>query len=250
MTLLLLTLLLSLPASAEPPPVGFEQKLGATVRGDLQLMDEQGQGTAFKDLLDGRPTLLVLGYYGCPMLCHQVQSGLVDSLQLLEWSAGREFNVLTVSIDARERPKLARRKKHAYLSRYDRPQAETGWRFLTGADGQLKELQRAVGFSATYDPDTDQFAHAAGLVVLTPEGTVSSYLMGISFPARALKLALQRASSGTVGSPVDQILLLCYQYDPSTGRYSLAITRIVQLAGIGSALLLAAWLIWAHRRHP
>lgn len=250
MRTLTLLLLLTLSASAEPPPVAFEQKLGARVPGQLLLVDEQGEEVTFQDLLDGRPAILVLGYFGCPMLCHQVQSGLVDSLSQLDWSAGKEFNVLAVSIDSRERPELARHKKKAYLSRYARPDAERGWRFLTGPDLQLDRLQDTVGFRASFDPKTDQFAHPAGVVVLTPEGTVSSYLLGISFPPRALKLALGRASSGRVGGPVDQIALLCYQYDPSTGRYSLAITRLVQMAGIGCALLLGAWLLWAHRRHP
>ena len=161
---------------------------------------------------------------------------------------GHEFNVISVSIDPRERPELARKKQHSYLSRYDRPGAEEGWRFLTGGQEQIKKLCETVGFESVYDPQTDQFAHPAGVVVLTAEGKVSSYLLGISFPSRAIKLALQRASSGGVGDPVDQILLLCYHYDPSTGRYSLAIMRLMQMAGLATVLLLAGGIGWMQRR--
>ncbi|MCA9791282.1 MAG: SCO family protein [Candidatus Eremiobacteraeota bacterium] len=250
MPLLILMMLLALhqPAKAEPPRVEFAQRLGAIVPSDLVLFDERGRQVRFDQLTRGKPSLLVLGYYHCPMLCHQVQSGLVDSLGKLEWSVGHEFNVISVSIDPRERPELARKKQHSYLSRYDRPGAEEGWRFLTGGQEQIKKLCETVGFESVYDPQTDQFAHPAGVVVLTAEGKVSSYLLGISFPSRAIKLALQRASSGGVGDPVDQILLLCYHYDPSTGRYSLAIMRLMQMAGLATVLLLAGGIGWMQRR--
>ncbi|MGE0491305.1 MAG: SCO family protein [Vulcanimicrobiota bacterium] len=246
--ILLMLLILPQPARAEAPRVDFVQRLGADVPGELVFLDEQGRQVRFDQLTGGKPSLLVLGYYHCPMLCHQIQGGLVDSLGQLEWSVGREFNVICVSIDSRERPELARKKQHAYLSRYDRPAAEKGWRFLTGGQEQINRLCDTVGFESVYDPPTDQFAHPAGLVVLTPEGKVSSYLLGISFPARAIKLALQRASSGGVGDPVDQILLLCFHYDPSTGRYSLAIMRLMQIAGLATVLLLAGWINYMHRR--
>lgn len=244
---ILLIVMLSLPLLAEVPQVEFRQNLGTRVP-DVQLIDETGRASSLLDLAGGRPTLLVLGYYHCPMLCHQVQSGLVDSLRTLDWSAGKEFTVLTVSIDPRERPALALAKQTSYLSRYDRPGAALGWRFLTGSPGQLLALQQAVGFDSVYDRDSDQYAHPAGIVVLTPDGRVSSYLLGIDFPARALKLALQRAAAGNLGSPADRLLLLCYHYDPTTGRYGFAIMRSLQLACLVTLLLVGRFVLRGRRR--
>jgi protein SCO1/2 len=246
MRVLLLLLLLALGARAEIPRVDFVQNLGARVPGDLVLLDEAGSSRSLAELTGGKPTLLVLGYFRCPMLCHQIESGLVDSLKQLDWTVGREFTVLSVSIDPRERPELAARKKATYLSRYDRVGAASGWRFLTGAQGQVQALQDTVGFRSVYDPVQDQFAHPSGLVVLTGDGRVSSYLLGISFPAPGLKLALERAADRRIGSPVDRLLLLCYHYDPSTGRYSLAVVRLLQLACSLTVLALAGWL-WRQR---
>lgn len=242
MRTLLMICLLALPLLAEVPQVEFRQHLGATVP-DVRLVDETGREATLHQLEGGRPTLLVLGYYHCPMLCHQVQGGLVDSLRQLDWSAGQQFTVLTVSIDPRERPPLALAKQTGYLSRYDRPGAAAGWRFLTGSPRQLQALQQAVGFESAYDAESDQYAHPAGIVVLTPEGRVSSYLLGIDFPARALKLALQRAAAGRLGDPADRLLLLCYHYDPATGKYGFAIMRTLQLACLITLLFLGRFLL-------
>lgn len=226
----LLLVLLAVQALAEIPRVDFVQRLGEPVP-DVSLVDEAGATRTLSELTGGKPTLLLLGYFRCPMLCRQIRGGLEESLEQLDWRPGREFNVLSVSIDPRERP--GRRPPE-------------GWRFLTGAAGQLQTLQDAVGFRSVYDPAQDQFAHPSGLVVLTGDGRVSSYLLGISFPAQGLKLALSRAARGRIGGPVDRLLLLCYHYDPATGRYGLAIMRVLQLLCALTVTLLAGWL-WRQR---
>jgi protein SCO1/2 len=236
--------------------VRFDQNLGAQVPLDLQLIGEAapfhrkggGKSETLRDLLGGKPAILDLGYYECPMLCHQVQSGLVDSLKLMKWTVGQQFRVLTISIDPRERPDLARRQKDLTVSRYDRPLDPLGWRFLTGTPTELVTLTQAVGFRAIYDRRIQQFAHPAGLVILTPQGVVSSYLYGISFSARALQRGLEKAASAQVGTPVDPVLFLCYHYDPATGRYSLEILKVIRLFGISFALLLfGAVGMWVYR---
>lgn len=244
----LLTTALLRPALAPPPTppanpmsqTGFDQNLGVTVPADLQLLDERGRSRTFAELQGGKPTLLVLGYYGCPMLCNQIRTGLLDSLKMLDWTAGKEFRVITVSIDPRERAADASRVKETTLRRYDRPMDPDGWRFVTGTPAEIVRLCDVVGFRAKYDRATDQFAHPAGLVILTPQGQVSSYQFGINFPHLALQKGLQKASEEQIGTKIDPLLFLCYHYDPATGRYSLAIMRIVQMAGLATVLILGA----------
>ena len=262
-TILLLLLLatMSAPIRAQGLPsgdghdplrdIGFDQKLGEVVPSDLQLIDEDGRSESLGDLLGGKPAILDLGYYHCPMLCGQVENGLLDSLKGVDWTVGRQYRVLTVSIDPRERPDLARHHKARTLSRYDRQIDPNGWRFLVGTPAELVRLTQAVGYRAIYDRRIDQFAHPAGLVLLTGQGKISSYLYGISFPSRALSRGLEKAAQERVGTPVDPILYLCYHYDPATGRYSLEIMRVVQLCACGTLLLLfgcvGTWL-WRERR--
>jgi protein SCO1/2 len=260
MPLLLLFLLLGMrPPQAQAQghdplrDVGFDQKLGDSVPLDLQLVDESGQPRRLGELLGGKPAILDLGYYGCPMLCGQVENGLVDSLKGMDWTVGKQYRVLTVSIDPRERSPIAARHKERALSRYDRSVDAAGWRFLVGTPAEIVRLTGAVGFRAVYDRKLDQFAHPAGIVILTGQGKISSYLFGISFPSRAIERGLEKAAEERVGTPIDTILYLCFHYDPSTGRYSLQIVRLVQACGCASVLLLAGcvtlWLRRERRQH-
>ena len=170
-----------------------------------------------------RPVILAPVYYRCPMLCNQVLNGLTRSLKPLSLDAGKDFDIVAVSINPDEKPELAAMKKLSYLERYDRPGSESGWHFLTGEEASIEALTRAIGFRYTYNPRTKLYAHAAGVVVVTPDGRVARYFYGIDFPAKELQAELERARQGRVGAPIGRLLLLCYDYDAATGKYTLSI---------------------------
>jgi protein SCO1/2 len=243
-------------AAPAPPPgplekVGIDQKLDGQVPLDLRFSDESGKSVRLGDLMVGKPAILVLVYYRCPMLCNEVLNGLLRSLRALSFSAGGEFTVLTLSIDPHEPPELAAAKKEGYLREYDRPGAAAGWRFLTGAEGPIRELADLVGFRYSYDPPSKQFAHAAGIVVLTGRGRISRYFSGIEFSSRDLKFALMEASEGRIGSRIDQLVLYCFRYDPAMGRYGLVIRNVLQLAAAATVILLGTllgFLFWRERK--
>lgn len=223
-------------ADEERPPllreIGFDQHLGEAVPLDLPFRDESGGQVQLGDFFGKKPVVLSLNYYACPMLCTVTLNGLASALDVLSMSAGNEFEVVTVSFDPSETPRLAAAKKKAYLERYKRPGAAEGWHFLTGDAAPIAALTKAVGFRYAWDADTKQFAHPAGVLVLTPEGRIARYLYGIEYAPRDLRLAVVEASSGRIGNPVDQIILACYQYDPTTGKYGAAIMRMVRVAGV------------------
>jgi protein SCO1/2 len=243
-------------AQAQPqlPPVlrevRFDQRLNEQAPLDLEFRDEDGRTVRLADYFDGKPVILVLAYYRCPMLCTQVLNGLVKAMLDVPLSAGRDFNVLTVSFDPRERPELAAAKKHTYLQRYGRPGAEHGWHFLTGDEGPIKRLTEAVGFRYTYDPSHDVFAHASGILVLTPTGKISRYFLDIKYSPRDLRLGLLEASEGKVGSAWDKALLYCFHYDPREGKYGPAVMNFVRAGGVVTLLALAAFAaaLWRRER--
>ncbi len=218
--------------------VGIDQRLDEQVPLELAFRDEVGRAVRLADYFGKRPVLLALVYYDCPMLCTQVLNGLVSALNVVSFDAGREFDVVVVSFDAREKPADASAKKIAYLSRYKRPGADAGWHFLTGDSASIAALARAVGFRYRYDPDLDQFAHASAVYVLTPGGRVSRYFFGIEYAPKDLRLGLVEAAGSRIGTPVDQILLYCFHYDPRSGKYGAAILNIVRLAGAATLLVL------------
>jgi protein SCO1/2 len=211
--------------------VGVDQKLNDSIPLDLMFRDEHGNLVALRQYFGSKPVILTLVYFNCPMLCTQVLNGLDRSLELIPMSIGKDFNVLTISIDPTDQPVVAEAKQAVYLGMYGRPGAAQGWHFLTGNEPQIKQLAATVGFRYAYDPDSKQYAHASAIMVLTPTGRISRYFYGISYPERDLRLGLVDASEGKIGSPVDQILLFCYHYDPHTGKYGLLISRVLQLAG-------------------
>lgn len=235
--------------AAAPEGVGVDQKPGAAVPLDLPFRDEGGRTIALRDAAGGKPFILAPVYYRCPQLCQQILRGLVAGLGGVGRDAGDAFHVVAVSFDPREGADLAAGKKAALLKTYARPGAERGWRFLTGEAASIERLCAAVGFRTTYDARTGRYAHASAIVVLTPDGRVSRYLFGIDFPSRDLRLALAEAAEGRSGSVVDPLLLYCYQYDPATGRYGLAVMRLMRTGGAATAVALAAVILVLARRH-
>jgi protein SCO1/2 len=212
--------------------VGVDQKIGGQVPPALTFRDETGREVRLGDFFGRRPVVLALAYYNCPMLCTQVLNGITGSLRTLDFQPGRDYEVVVVSIDPREGPRLAGQKKEVYVSHFGRPGTAPGWHFLTGRDENIHALADAVGFRYKYDPNIDQFAHAAVFEVLTPSGVVSQYFYGIEFAPRDVKFALIQSSGNTLGTMADQVLLFCYHYDPASGRYGANIINAVRAGGI------------------
>jgi protein SCO1/2 len=239
------------PAAAKPSilnAIGFDQRLGETIPLDIALRDEAGRAVRLGDYFGTRPVVLTLVYYECPMLCTLTLNSLSSALATLAFDIGKEFDVVTVSFDPREKPPLAAGKKKAYLSRYGRPGAEAGWHFLTGDREDLARLTSAVGFRYQWDEEIRQFAHPSGLVVLTPEGRIARYLYGIEYAPKDLRLALVEASERRIGTPVDQAMLFCYQYNPATGRYGLLTMRLVRGGAILTVLALGGFIFTMRRQ--
>jgi protein SCO1/2 len=228
--------------------VGYDQLLGHQVPLDLAFRDETGRTVRLGSFLDARPAVLVLAYYRCPMLCSMVLQGLTGSLKSLTLDAGKQFDVVVVSIDPRETPAMAAAKKKDTLTQYGRYGTDAGWHFLTGPQESITSLARAVGFRYYYDEKQDQFAHAAGVVALTPQGRISRYLYGIEYAPRDMRLALVEAGGGKIGTLVDYVLLYCYHYDPQIGRYSPAILNILRLGAVASVAGLVLLVVLLRRR--
>jgi protein SCO1 len=228
--------------------VGIDQKLNQSIPLDLAFRDEHGKPVRLREYFGRKPVTLSMVYYNCPMLCTQVLNGLESSLKLIPMDVGKQFNVVTVSIDPTERPILAEAKQALYTGLYGRPGVAEGWHFLTGDEQQIRQLANALGFRYAYDPDSKQFAHASAIMIATPEGKISRYFYGIQFPSRDLRLGLVEASEGKIGTPVDQVLLFCYHYDPSTGKYGLLISRLIQIAGAVTVLAIAGLIFVLSRK--
>jgi protein SCO1/2 len=223
--------------------VGIDQKLNQTIPLNLAFRDENGNTVELGQYFGKKPMVLTLVYYNCPMLCTQVLNGVESGLKELPTDIGKQFDVVTVSIDPTESHVLAKVKKEMYVGMYGRPGAAEGWHFLTGDEAQIKQLADALGFRYAYDPDTKQFAHASAIMLLTPEGKISRYFYGIQYPSRDLRLGLVEASEGKIGTPVDQVLLFCYHYDPKTGKYGLLISRVIQAGGVLTVLILGIAMV-------
>jgi protein SCO1 len=219
--------------------VGLDQRLGDSIPLDLTFRDERGHSVSLRQFFGQKPVILTLVYYQCPMLCTEVLNGLLRSTKELPLELGKDFTVVTLSIDPTERPILANVKHELYTGLYGRRGGVQGWHFLTGDEPQIKALAQAVGFRYAYDSTTGQFAHPSGIMLLTPEGKLARYFFGIAYPSRDLRLSLVEASQEKIGSPIDQILLYCYHYDPATGKYGLLISRVIKAAGALTALSLA-----------
>jgi protein SCO1/2 len=217
--------------------VGIDQRLDAQVPLNLTFRDESGATVRLQDYFDSRPVILVLAYYRCPMLCTQVLNGLVKTMREMNLELGKQYRVLTVSFDPREGPELAIRKKETYAASYARDGVADGWHFLTGSQDEIGQLTNAAGFRYVFDSEHDQFAHGSAIMILTPQGRISHYFMGIDFPSRDVRLALVEASQGRIGSSVDRLLLLCYHFDTVTGRYSASAISFVRIVSAAMLLL-------------
>ena len=224
--------------------VGIEQRLNAQLPLDAVFKDETGEAHPFGQFLTGRPVVLALVYYECPMLCTMTLNGLVRTLRPMTLGAGEHFDVIAVSFDPQDTPQGAWKKRTEYVERYGRPDSERGWRFLTGDQASIKRLTEAVGFRYSRDPQSGQWAHASGLMILTPDGKVSKYFYGVEYSARDMRFALVEASQGKIGNAADQVLLYCFHYDPATGKYGLLITNILRMGAALTVLgILAFWFM-------
>ena len=231
--------IMSPPANVRPPGlqnVGIEQHLDEQIPPDLSFRDETGKPVRLGDYFGKKPVILNLVYYNCPMLCGEVLSGLEGALRVLKFDVGKEFDVLTVSFDPRETPDMATKKKAEFLKRYGRAGAAEGWHFLTGPQESIDALTKAAGFQYQYDPKTGQFAHATAIMILTPEGKIAQYYYGVDYAPKDLRLGLIQASQNKIGTLADQVLLYCYHYDPTTGKYGAIISRVLKLAGLATLL--------------
>jgi protein SCO1/2 len=240
-----------LPAGERPPimsEIGFDQRLGESVPLEAEFRDEEGRTVRLGDFFGRKPVVLNLVYFDCPMLCTVSLNGLTSALDVASVTPGQEFELLTISFDPRETPGLASAKKKAYLARYKRPGAGAGWHFLTGDRASIDRVTRAVGFRYAWDDETRQFAHPAGLLILTPQGTIARYLFGIEYSPKDLRLALVESGEGKVGGPVDDFLLFCYQYNPLTGRYSASILNLVRTLAVLTVLALGGFVYSMWRR--
>jgi protein SCO1 len=238
--------IMSPPANVRPPGlknVGIEQHLDEQIPPDLNFRDETGKPVRLGDFFGRKPMILNLVYYNCPMLCGEVLSGLESALRVLKFDVGKEFDVLTVSFDPRENPEMATKKKAEFLKRYGRAGAAEGWHFLTGPQESIDALTKAAGFQYQYDPKSGQFAHATAIMVLTPEGKIAQYYYGVEYAPKDLRLGLIQASQNKIGNLADQVLLYCYHYDPTTGKYGAIIARVLQLSGLATVLGLGTLMI-------
>jgi protein SCO1 len=223
---------------------GIEQKLNAELPLDAVFKDENEKEIRLGELFGKRPVILALVYYECPMLCNEVLNGLTGSLKSLSFDTGKEFDVIAISFDAREndKPGLAKNKKESYMKRYGRPGTENGWHFLTGTQAEIDKVTKAVGFNYYWDETSDQFAHAGGVMVATPEARLSRYLYGIDYAPKDVKFAVMESAENKIGNSAEQLMLYCYHYDPSTGRYGLSILKVMRLGGIATLIGLGAML--------
>jgi protein SCO1/2 len=228
--------------------VGLDQKLNAQIPLNLTFKDESGRTVKLGDYFGSRPVILTLNYFECPMLCTEVLNGLTGSLTTLNLSMGKDFDVVTVSFDPRDTPERASAKKANYVKRYRRDGAAGGWHFLTGNEPEISMLARAVGFRYAYNKAVGEYAHASGIMVVTPEGRLSHYFYGIEYAPRDLRLALVEAGDHKIGSAVDQLLLACFHYDPASGKYSLAVMRVVRTAGVATLLVIGGAVVMMRRR--
>jgi protein SCO1/2 len=240
------------PAAQNMPSVlrnvGFEPQLNAHLPLDLAFRDETGRNVQLRDYFTQKPVLLALVYYGCPMLCNQTEQGVVGALRMLSFNPGRDYEVVFVSFDPRESPDMAAQKKESALVHFRRPETASGWHFLTGSKESIDTLTKGANFRYSFDEKSNLFAHAAGIMLLTPDGRISRYFYGVEYPARDVRLGLVDASAGKIGTPIDRALLFCYQYDPTSARYSASILKIIRLGGVLTILGLAAGMLIFRRR--
>lgn len=228
--------------------VGFDPQLNAQLPLDIAFRDEVGRQVLLRSYFSGKPVVVAFVYYGCPMLCNEVEQGLVGTLKMISFNPGREYEVIFVSFDPRETPDMALQKKQAAMSRFARPETAAGWHFLTGQKDSIDALTSAANFRYSFDERSGLFAHASGILLLTPDGRISRYFFGVNYPGRDVRLGLVDASAGKIGTPGDRLLLFCFQYDPTAARYSATILRIIRLGGLLTVVCIIGGILMFRRR--
>jgi protein SCO1/2 len=240
------------PAASAMPAVlrnvGFEPPLNGPMPLDLPFRDETVRSIQLREYFGQKPVVLAFVYYGCPMLCDQVEQGVVGVLRMLSFNPGRDYDVVFISFDSREIPPMAAEKKKKALAHFRRPETDSGWHFLTGSKESIEAATKAANFRFSFDPKNNLFAHASGVLLLTPDGHISRYFYGVEYPGRDMRLGLVDASAGKIGSPIDHVLLFCYHYDPAAAVYSASILKIIRLAGFLTILCLVGGILVARRR--
>jgi protein SCO1 len=240
-------------ASNVPPQfsaVTFAQRLNDKLPLDAQFKDEAGRTVALGDYFGRRPVVLAFVYYQCPMLCSQVMNGISSALKAVPFTPGKEFDVVLVSFDPRDTPEAANAKKRAHLAHWSKQETAAGWHFLTGDAETIARVTSAAGFTYTWDEKTGQFAHVSGLLTVTPDGRLSRYFYGVEYSPKELRMALVESGEGRVGSPVEELLLYCFQYDPTTGRYGLVVMNLVRLGGLLTVAGIVMFVFVMRRRDP
>ena len=228
--------------------VDFRPEMNAQMPLDLPFRDETGRDVKLGDFFGQKPVVLAFVYFTCPMLCDQVQQGVVGSLRMLSFNPGRDYEVVFISFDSRDTAEKAAQKKATDLSHFRRPETASGWHFLTGSQSSIDAVTHAANFRYRYDAKNDYFAHASGVMMLTPSGRISRYFYGVEYPGRDVRLGLVDASAGKIGSPIDRVLLFCYHYDPSTATYSASILKIMRFAAALTVLIIVAGILIFRRR--
>src|SRR5579863_2684169 len=228
--------------------VGIDQNLNAQIPLELKFRDETGQTVRLGQYFREKPVVLALVYYDCPGLCDLILNGLSHAMEQISLNVGADYQVVTVSFNPKESWQLATAKKANYIEKYQRPGAKDGWHFLTGDEASIKSLADTVGFHYKYDPINNQFAHASAIFILTPEGKIARYFYGIAYKPRDFRLGLVEASANKIGSAADQVLLFCYHYDPTTGKYGMVITQVTRALGTATVLALGAFVFIMIRR--
>jgi len=242
---------MGIPAAAVPmmvQGVGIDQNLNAQIPLELKFKDETGQVVRLGQYFRDKPVVLALVYYECPGLCDLILNGLSHAMEQISLNVGSDYQVVAVSFNPKESWQLATAKKANYIEKYQRPGAKDGWHFLTGDEASIKTLAETVGFRYKYDPISKQYAHASAIMVLTPEGKIARYFYGIEYKPRDFRLGLVEASANKIGSPADQVMLFCYHYDPTTGKYGMVITQVTRVLGTATVLLLGGFVFIMIRR--
>jgi protein SCO1/2 len=230
--------------------VGFDPQLNAQIPMDAPFVDEYGQPATLRQYSGKKPVVLAFVYFTCPMLCNQVEQALVGTLKMISFNPGTDYEVVFVSFDPNDKPDEALKKKHEALSRFARPTTDPGWHFLTGTRESIDAMTKAANFRFSYDPQTKLFGHASGILLLTPDGRISRYFFGVEYPPSNVRLGLVDASVGKIGTPVDHLLLFCYQYDPTKARYSATILTVIRMGGVVTLLCMAiGFVIFRRREH-
>jgi protein SCO1/2 len=230
--------------------VHFDPELNAQIPLNTEFVDETGRPTELSEYFGKRPVVLVFAYYTCPMLCSQVEQAVVGTLKMISFNPGKDYDVVFISFDPSDTPDAALKKKHEALARFGRPTTDGGWHFLTGTRESIDAVTKAAKFGYSYDEQSKAYAHASGILLLTPDGRISRYFFGVEYPASNVRLGLVDASAGKIGTPVDHLLLFCYQYDPTKARYSATILTVIRMGGVVTLFCMAlGFVIFRRREH-